>query len=65
MSVDPVAQVFRHFVEKTHDEWKYTVELIVGPADARWRLVARGDILKEVMEDIAKQRTLMLGHKSE
>jgi len=54
----PTSRV-EHYITKTHDEWKYTVELIVGPADARWRLVARGDVLKEVMKDIEEQRKLM------
>ena len=52
-------QVYEHIITKNHDEWKYTIELVVGPADARWRLVARGDDLVEVMKDIEEQRKLM------
>ena len=51
--------IVQHFISKTHDEWKYTIELVVGPADARWRLVARGDDLDEVMADLKRQRELM------
>ena len=51
--------VFTHIISKSHDDWKYSIELTVGPADARWTLKARGDDLEEVMKDIAKQRELM------
>jgi len=53
------SKVYEHIITKNHDEWKYSIELVVGPADARWRLVARGDDLEEVMDDIEKQRELM------
>jgi len=57
--------IYEHRVIKEKDTWKYSVKLTVGPADARWELMAHGDILDEVMKDIATQRTLMLGHKAE
>ena len=50
--------IARHIVEGHHD-WKYAIELTVGPADARWVLKAKGDDLEQVMADIAKQRELM------
>ena len=50
--------IARHIIEGHHD-WKYSIELTVGPADARWVLKAKGDDLEEVMKDIAKQRELM------
>jgi len=53
------SKVYEHIITKNHDEWRYTIELVVGPADARWRLVARGDDLAEVMLDIEEQRKLM------
>jgi len=61
----PNLGIYEHRVFKEKDTWKYSVKLTVGPADARWELMAHGDILSEVMDDIATQRTLMLGHKSE
>jgi len=61
----PNLGIYEHRVIKEKDTWKYSVKLTVGPADARWELTAHGDILDEVMKDIATQRTLMLGHKAE
>ncbi len=54
----PTEIIARHIIEGHHD-WKYSIELTVGPADARWVLKAKGDVLKEVIADIAKQRELM------
>ena len=48
--------IIQHIITKSHDDWKYSVELTVGPADARWTLKARGDVLSEVLADIDTQR---------
>ena len=57
--VPPIEHI--HRIIKTHDEWKYSVRLTVGPSDARWELTARGDVLDEVMKDIDEQRAHLAG----
>jgi len=56
---NPPIQEFHHYIDKTHTDYKYSIELTVGPADARWTLKARGDDLEQVMADIEKQKSLM------
>ena len=58
---DPIPIEHIHRIIKTHDEWKYSVRLTVGPSDARWELTARGDVLDEVMKDIDEQRAHLAG----
>ena len=50
------SNVFRHIVERNHDDWKYSIEISTGPADNRINIKARGDNLKEVLADIATQK---------
>jgi len=52
-------KVFRHIVEKNHDDWKYSIEISQGPADNRKVAKARGDILAEVLADIKKQKEVL------
>ncbi len=43
--------IFRHIVEKNHDDWKYSIHLSIGPADNRKEIKVRGDIKEEVLAD--------------
>lgn len=49
--------VFRHIIEKGHDDWKYSITISLGPADARRELKARGDDLQQVIADIKKLKS--------
>lgn len=49
-------KVFRHIVEKSHDDWKYSVEISSGPADNRKVIKVRGDDLEKVLADVKKQK---------
>ncbi len=49
-------KVFRHIVEKSHDDWKYSVEISSGPADNRKVIKVRGDDLEKVLADVTKQK---------
>lgn len=55
MAPDP--EVIKHIIEKGHDDWKYSVTVIVGPTDGRRELKARGDNIDEVIADINKLKT--------
>ncbi len=57
---DPVPIEYIHRIIKEKDTWKYGIELVVGPADARWKLVAHGDDLDAVMKDIEVQRAMII-----
>jgi len=52
--------VFRHIVEKSHDDWKYSIESSIGPADNRHNIKTRGDDLQTVLKEhaIAKKAVL-------
>jgi len=45
-------QVFRHVVEKNHDDWKYSFEVQIGEVGNRHTIKVRGDDLKEVIADL-------------
>jgi len=60
IEAEKAKHVFRHIVERNHDDWKYSIEISTGPADNRISLKARGDNLDEVLADIAKQKEALL-----
>jgi len=43
--------VFRHVVEKNHDDWKYSYESSIGPADNRHVVKTRGDDQTTVIQE--------------
>ncbi len=51
MTAEIPAQVFRHIVEKNHDDWKYSYESVIGPADNRHSVKTRGDDLTKVLKE--------------
>lgn len=53
----PEPEVIKHIIEKGHDDWKYSVTMILGPTDGRRELKARGDDLKQVIADIKKLKS--------
>jgi len=53
-------QVIRHIVEKSHDEWKFSIASTIGPTDNRHEIKVRGDDIESVMkeyEEIKKKLT--------
>lgn len=50
--INAESHIFRHIVEKNHDDWKYSIEAVTGPADNRFHLKVRGDDITEVLEDL-------------
>ena len=47
-----VPTIIKHIVEKQHDDWQYSVELIFGPADNRQNIKVRGDDLEKVKKEL-------------
>ncbi len=44
-------QIFRHIVEKNHDDWKYSYESSIGPTDNRHVIKTRGDDQATVIKE--------------
>jgi len=51
-------QVFRHIVEKNHDDWKYSFEVQLGEVGNRHTIKVRGDDLEEVIADLKKAKAV-------
>ena len=52
MAAEIPPTVFKHIVEKQHDDWQYSVELIFGPTDNRQTIKVRGDDLEKVKKEL-------------
>jgi len=45
-------EIVRHIIEKSKDDWKFTIEKSIGDTKNRVVLKARGDDLKQVLADM-------------
>ena len=54
MPTKPKEEIIKHIVEKNHDDWKYSIENVVGPTTDRHTIKVRGDDLAGVIADLKR-----------
>lgn len=50
----PKTEIIKHIVEKNHDDWKFSIENVVGPTTDRHTIKVRGDDLNGVIADLKR-----------
>jgi hypothetical protein len=52
--------IHRHIGEKNHDDWKYSIDSTVGPADNRYSIKIRGDDLTQVLKEVNQAKKAVM-----